>query len=176
MSPIKRRQLDRGWGLAGQLGWTALALVHVAPLWKTALPLLTGEFAWGRFGACVGVAVAFSFFVLKALGVRLLKVRFHRAGLAAAVLGFALVHGDAAASAAKSNPGAAITVAALVEGAVVFSPRVRRALPEFLDGISKALGAALVRLDPLCRLSTPGAMIARSIDGVGRATARGPPV
>lgn len=149
--------------------------MHVAPLWKTALPLLAGDFAWGRLGAFSGVALAFGFFVLKALGVRLLRVRFHRAGLAAAVLGFALVHGDAAASAAKSNPGAAITVAAVVEGAVLFSPRVRRALPEFLDGLSKAMGTTRLRLEPLCRRSSPVAVLARSIDGVGRATARGPP-
>lgn len=175
MSSIARQPRRIPDGLIGSISWGLLAAVHAAPLWKTSATLVIEGPTPARVGAWVAVTLSFLLFALQAAGFNLLRVRLRRATLAVVAVCFAIVHGDTTVSAVKSDPGAALTIAVVAETAVIVAPRVRRAFPEFLARLRDAGECRLPPHERLGYLPCAGALRARSIDGIGRATARGPP-
>lgn len=159
------------------LAWGTLAAIHMAPLWRTSAALISEGASASKIGIWVALLASFAFFLLKAVDARFLRVPCRKTAIVAFLACCGLAHGSSVSDYAKDHPQQVATLAVVlaVDTAVLFSPRLRRRLPEILRGFGE--GAATVWLlrarfwtlvqEVECRATAPA--------GVRRIPPRGPP-
>lgn len=117
--------------------WWGLAAVHIRPTGVVSLRVLEGA-SIGDCGALALLVAVTALFMLKALDVRVLRLRNAKVDLVVFAIAAALVHGDIVQPAGRVAIPVETTTAvvAAVGGAALAGRRVRRSVATFLRGLA----------------------------------------
>jgi hypothetical protein len=158
-----------------RLGWVSLVMMHGAPLWKAMNEAAIHGLSWPRAGGLSVLLGATLFFILKAVGVRFLKVRCRKTALVVFLACCGLAHGESAAELAKNNALATPAIVTTATAAAIFGPRLRKRLPEFLDAIRDALAPAFAPRHLLCGVMREVQVLPSFVPRARTSPPRGPP-